>query len=126
MKLRNPSRNKLEYVVILAVVVVVTVLVGANIYYQRQSGKQKALYYELQMLRTGINLFKVVESRNPKNLAELAHGIYRFPGDNETRKYLSNVPFDEKGGLVDPFGNGFIYDFETGWVRSSSSGYEIW
>lgn len=126
MQIKSPHRNILEYAVIITVVLVVAFLVGANIYYQRIDTRQRAMYYELQMIRSGINLFKVVEKRNPKNLVELAKGIYRFPGDEETRKYLTNVPFNEGGELVDPFGNEFIYDYKTGWVRSSTSGYEMW
>ena len=126
MEIKSPDRNYIEYVVVLAVVLVVSALVGANIYYQRLGSKQKALYYELQMMRTGINLFKVVEKRNPRNLTELARGVYRFPGEDETKKYLSNVPFDGRGKLVDPFGNEFIYDYNTGWIRSVTSGYEMW
>lgn len=126
MPTESLKRNKFEYVVIVAIVLVVAMLVGANIYFQRQESRQKALYYELQMIRSGINLFKVVENRNPKNLAELARDVYQFPGDKETRKYLTNVPFNDKGELVDPFGNGFIYDYKTGWIRSSTSGYEMW
>ena len=126
MKISNPKRNSLEFVVIICVILVVAFLVGANIYYQRQDTKQKALYYELQVIRNGINLFKVVERRNPRTLVELAQGVYQFPQDKETKKYLTNVPFDDNGNLVDPFKNLFFYDHETGWVRSSTSGYEMW
>ena len=126
MLVKSINRGVLEYIIVIAVIVVVAFLVGANIYYQRQGDKQKALYYELQMLRGGINLFKVVEERNPGNLAELAHGTYKFPGDKETKKFLYNVPFDKGGILVDPFGNQFMYDNETGWIRSSTRGYEMW
>ncbi len=119
-------RNYIEYFVIVAVVAVVVCLVGANIYYQRLDTRQKALYYELQMIRSGINLFKVVNNSNPKNLAELAKGVYNFPGDAETRKFLTNVPFDKMGNMIDPFGNNFVYDFSTGWIRSSTTGYEMW
>lgn len=122
----SPDRNKWEYLILVVVVLTVATLVSANIYFQRQNNRQKALYYELQMLRSGINLFKVVEKRNPRNLNELAHGTYQFPGEMETKKYLYNVPFNTEGKLVDPFDNEFLYDYKTGWIRSSTEGYEIW
>ena len=120
------KRSTIEYFLILAVVLVVAFLVGANIYYQRLDTKQKALNYQLQMIRSGINLYKIVEKDNPTNLIALAKGVYSFPGDNLTRKYLTNVPFTTSGELVDPFGNIYIYDKSTGWVRSGTSGYEMW
>lgn len=122
----KPRRNSLEYLLIIAVVLVVGFLVGANIYYQRLDAKQKALYYELQMIRGGINLFKIVQERNPRNLTELAQGVYKFPGEMETKKYLTNVPFGKDGEMIDPFGNPFFYDYKTAWLRSSTSGYEMW
>lgn len=126
MNISGQKRSGIEYVVITMVVLLVALLVGANIYYQQEEEKQKSLYYELQMIRGGINLFKIVEQRNPTNLVELGRGVYKFPGDMETKKYLTNVPFNGSGEMVDPFGNEFFYDFKTGWVRSATSGYEMW
>lgn len=126
MEFKNPDRNQFEYFVVVIIIAVVAMLVGANIYYQRQAAKQKSLYYELQVIRSGINLFKVVEKRSPKNLTELARGTYKFDSDKDTKKFLYNVPFDKSGNLVDPFGNVFMYDYNTGWIRSSTKGYEMW
>jgi len=126
MQLKKPDRNRIEIIAVVLIIVIVAFLVAANIYYQRQESHQRALYYQLQIMRSAINLFKVVERRNPSNLAELAKSVYSFPGDMETRKYLSNVPFDKAGNLVDPFGKIYMYDHSTGWVRSSTSGYEMW
>lgn len=126
MKMVSLKRNKLEHVAVILVVMLVAFLVGANIYYQRQESRQRALYYQLQIIRSGINLFKVVNKRNPNNLVELAKNVYNFPGDMETRRYLSNVPFDKQGNLIDSFGNNFFYDPKSGWIRSSTGGYEMW
>lgn len=126
MKFESPSRNIIEHLVFVVVVLVVGFLVGANIYYQRMDTKQKTLYYQLQIMRNAVNLYKVVEKKNPENLLVLAESIYSFPGDRETRKYLMNVPLDRGGKLVDPFGSMYIYDVKTGWVRTSTSGYEMW
>lgn len=125
-KLAHPKRNFLEQLILVLVMVVVASLVGVNVYYQRQDTKQRALTYELQIIRSSINLFKIVEKRNPRNLKELAAAVYTFPGDRETKKFLINVPFDNDGSLVDPFGNSFFYDANAGWVRSGTPGYEMW
>lgn len=126
MVVSKPKRNLVEHIVVLGVIIIVALLIGANIYYQREGTKQKALSYQLQLIRSSVNLFKVVEKRNPNNLAELARAIYTFPGDAETRKFLTNVPFDKAGTLVDPFGNNYIYDPSNGWIRSGTPGYEMW
>ena len=126
MPINRPKRNQLEQIVFIVVVLVVAFLVGASIYYQRQEARQRALFYQLQIIRSAVNLYKIVEKRNPANLTELARGIYKFAGDRETRKFMTNVPFGKEGGLVDPFGNKYFYDYKTGWVRSSTHGYEMW
>jgi type II secretory pathway pseudopilin PulG len=126
MKFKEPERSFIEHVVVVVVVLVVAFLVGATIYYQRQDTQQKALFYQLQIIRSSINLFKIVDKRNPHNLIEVATGFYKFPGDVETKKYLTNVPFDREGNIIDPFGRPYLYDSATGWVRSGTSGYEMW
>lgn len=126
MPLKKLRRNQLEHLVVIVVILVVGLLVGANIYYQRLEARQRALFYQLQIIRNAINVHKIIEKRNPVSLTELAHGIYKFPGDKLTKKYMTNVPFDKEGGLVDPFGNRYIYDHKTGWVRSATPGYEMW
>lgn len=126
MALKNPDRSIFEHIVVIAVVLVVAFLVSANIYYQRLDTKQKAMFYQLQIIRNGINLYKVVERENPKSLMALSEAIYSFPGDRETRKFLTNVPFGPNGEMIDPFGVPYIYDVNTGWIRSGTSGYEMW
>ena len=126
MTFKSPDRNIIEHIVVIVVVLVVAFLVGANIYYQRLDTRQKALFYQLQIMRNAINLYKIVEKKNPGSLVELGEGMYTFPGDKETKKFLLNAPFNKDGEMVDPFDSVYMYDNRTGWVRSSTNGYEMW
>lgn len=126
MGFTKPERKWFEHTLVVMLVVVVGFLVASNLYYQDRSGRQKMLFYQLQILRSSINLYKFINGSNPANLEVLATGIYKFPGEELTRRYIENAPIDKDGKVVDPFGRSYYYDGRTGWIRSSSSGYEFW
>ena len=122
----RPSRKWFEQVLIVFLVVVVGFLVASNAYYQSRSGKQRTLFYQLEILRSSINLYKFINGRNPGNLEALAAVVYKFPNEEQTRRYIENAPIDREGKVIDPFQNPYFYDVKTGWIRSSTSGYEFW
>lgn len=126
MGLESPNRRWFEQTVILVLVVVVGFLVASNIYYQNKAGKQKMLFYQLQILRNSINLYKFINNKNPENLEILAAEYYKWPGEDITRKFIENAPIDKNGIVIDPFGKQYYYDGKTGWLRSASEGYEFW
>lgn len=126
MGFTKPERKWFEHVLVVLLVVVVGFLVASNLYYQDRSGKQKMLFYQLQILRSSINLYKFINGTSPANLEAVATSIYKFPGEELARRYIENAPIDKDGKVVDPFGKPYYYDGHTGWLRSSSSGYEFW
>lgn len=126
MSLIGLKRKWYEGLSVTLIVIAVAFLVGSNVYYQQRAGKQRALFYQLQILRNSLNLYKMVNRKNPENLKVLATGIYKFPGDELTRRYVDNAPIDARGEVVDPFSNPYDYDSATGWLRSSTRGYEFW
>lgn len=126
MGFEKPARKWFEKALVLLLIAVVGVLVISNVYYQSKSGKQRTLFYQLQILRSSINLYKLVNLRNPESLDALAVEIYKFPGEGLTRRYIENAPIDKNGNVVDPFGKQYYYNKGTGWIRSASSGYEFW
>lgn len=126
MGIIKPSRKWFEQVLIIALVAVVGFLVASNSYYQNKSGKQRTMFYQLQILRSSINLYKFINGTNPENLELLATGHYKFPGDDLSRRYIDSAPINKEGNVVDPFGEPYYYDKATGWIRSASSGYEFW
>ena len=126
MSFEKPNRKWFEQLVIVMLVVVVGFLVISNVYYQNKAGKQKMLFYQLQILRTSINLYKFINGKNPEDLELLATEFYKFPGEEITRKYIDNAPINKAGNIVDPFGKEYYYDSKVGWIRSLTSGYEFW
>jgi hypothetical protein len=41
-------------------------------------------------------------------------------------KYIEGMAVDNESNLLDTFGAPYRYESKTGWVRSSTKGYESW
>lgn len=93
---------------------------------ERNVGKKKEMMYQLQMIRMGVALYKSIEKKNPDNLEALATTRYAFPGDGQSKLYLEVQYGDNIDFFVDPFGNKYGYNKETGWVNSTTKGCEYW
>ena len=115
-----------ERIAMAAVTVLTVVVMIASLGFERRIANQKLLFYQLQTLRTSVNLFKAMAKRNPESLTELAEAEYRFPGEEQRRRYLSITPMNENSAFVDPFGHPYGYDVKSGWVKSQTPGYEYW
>ena len=126
MGFEKPKRKWFERVAVIGLVLVVGILAASNVYFQDKFGKQRMLFYQLQILRNSINLYKIINHSSPKTLEDLATGVYKFPGEELTKRYIENAPIDKAGQVVDPFNSPYYYDGQTGWIRSSTSGYEFW
>ncbi len=97
---------------------------SVTIYFERQLSNQKAMFYQLQALRTSINLFKAVNGRNPGNLTEMISSEYKF----QVRIYLGafhNPTLNEDGSIIDPFETPYQYD-KVRMGQGASAGYEYW
>lgn len=119
-------RKKIERAVFVAVALLTLAIVSVSIYFEQQISNQKTMYYQLQAIRTSVNLYKAINKKNPKELWQLEVEDYRFPGEEERRKFLQGFDTDDERRVLDPFGNPYVYDAMTGWVRSSTKGYEYW
>lgn len=120
------SIKKYERVLLIVVAVTTFVLMVVSLRFERNINNQKLLFYQLQAIRTSVNLFKAITRSNPADLVELATSEYRFPGEEQKMRYLSTISANNDGFIVDPFDNPYVYDRETGWVKSSTRGYELW
>ncbi len=105
--------------------------------YQRVAleAQKSALKTELANMRTGISLYKLLNGRNPESLNELAAkrivlparlGAGPYTGSIFNEKYLMPNAVDEKGNVLDAFGNPFAYDPMKGEVKATTKGYENW
>ena len=100
--------------------------VAYTAYSDLRSTRQRALFYQLQILRMGVNIYQLVDHSNPLTLKDLATKTYRLPGDVEQKRYIEGLLVDDKGRIFDPFGSPYFYDPLTAWVRSTTVGYEFW
>ncbi|MBU4484139.1 hypothetical protein KKA47_01825 [bacterium] len=124
--MNNVKREWWEVVVMVSIGLIVAALVLSSVYFERQMVKQRTMFYQLAILRNSVNLYKSVNRHNPPGLKELVEGYYQFEGEKVTRRYVENASIDEKGEVVDPFGSAYKYNPATGWVMSSTSGFEFW
>ncbi len=105
--------------------------------YQRlaQEARETALKAELANIRTSIQLFRILNKRQPASLRELMEKKILMParngGDPYTgslfnEQYLLPNSVDDRGHVLDAFGNPYLYDSLNGIVRSPTQGYEDW
>lgn len=126
MKFRNPNRSVLETVILLFVFVAVFAFMVNSYIMEKRVYKEKALLYELSLLRQGVSGFTMIEKRMPGNLVELATTAYRLPGDENKRRFVDRLIVNDRGDIIDPFGHPYAYNSEKGWVSSTAPGYGQW
>lgn len=118
------KRSAYEWILV-TIVVVLTVVLGVGLYSGRDKvTKSKLLIQELAMLRSGAAQYKMINKRPPSSLKELLAAVYDF--DGEKRSFLESAPLSDKGEVTDPFGNPYNYDPKSGWINSTTPGFERW
>jgi competence protein ComGC len=139
VKTRRWSAQGLTVIDALIALLLIGILIGVVIPKYRQvarEAQESAIKAELVNIRSSINLFKMLNSRYPRSLNELIEKKVMLPGRigsepyNDPlflkKTYLIPHAIDEKGNVLDPFGNTFVYDPIGGEVKSSTKGYETW
>ena len=126
MPLTSPHRKWWENVVFLTLAVAMFAFVVNSYLLEQKVYKQRVLYYQLMLLRNGVNIYKLVNRENPDKLLTLAVESYTLPGDNTGYRYIERFPINAKSQVLDPFGKPYVYDKVHGWVMSTSPGYEMW
>ena len=121
------ARGRAKYeIVIVVIIVVLAVALAMGLYAGRTKiHNGKRLVNELQGLRTGVELYMTLNRSIPSNLETLAKSTYDS-GDGTQRPYIENLPTNEKGQIIDPFGHPYKYDPKTGYVCSTTPGYQTW
>lgn len=116
----------------LLVCILAGILVGTVIpYYQKlqKDAKEATLRTGLMNIRKAIELYHILQGRYPSDLEGLVNARYLIPVREDTffsGEYLRNQAIDASGHLLDPFGNRYNYDQETGSVISGTDGYHDW
>jgi type II secretory pathway pseudopilin PulG len=138
MKILFRNQKGMTVVEAIIALIVIGLLTGIVIsIFQRvvNAARESAVKTELANIRTSIQLFRMLNGRNPKSLTELIQknvmlpariGADPYSGSFFKQKYLTANVVDEKGNMLDAFGNYFCYDPVRGEVRSSSKGCDMW
>lgn len=120
------KRPKYEWLVLLVVMAVASGL-GYNVATKRESlQKTQLLQNELSQLRTAVTIYKTLNKANPPNLNVLTMERFNFAGTDQTMPYVSNVRVNPDGHVLDPFGQPYAYDAQSGWVASVTDGFQNW
>ncbi len=125
-----------EALVTLCLIGVLTGVVIVKYYRVFQEARETAIKSELVNIRTSINLFKLLNNRNPQSLKEMTEKKVMIPArigpDRYTgpvflkESYLKEYATDKEGNIIDAFGNPFVYDAIKGEVRTTTKGYDAW
>lgn len=78
---------------------------------------------QLQGLRTAVQIYLLLNKSNPPHLLAAADGA-----SAKGTSLLDDLQLtaDAKGNLLDPFGQPFEYDRQSGWARSTTEKYREW
>lgn len=114
------SRKK--WYVVIAVVVVGAF--GITLYWSNHAKtveKEQQLMSELQQLRAAVQAYVTINKKKPESIEEAFGALYEL-----SQRGVENVNKDDQGNRLDPFGNPYTYDAESGWVKSTSQDYAGW
>jgi hypothetical protein len=76
-----------------------------------------------------INLYRALNQNNvPQDLKQLIDGRFAttIRGTFFEGRYLVGFALDEQRYPIDPFGGRYVYNSQSGEVRSNTRGYEAW
>lgn len=119
-------RPKYEWAV-LGAAFVAAIVIAFGIYTKRDAAqKGKLLISELSNIRSAVTTYKMLNKVNPPSIDDLSKLNYSFEPGEAAKPYLNKVKTNTKGEAIDPFGNPYKYDAQTGWVVSITKGFEKW
>lgn len=126
MELTPMKRSPLEMVILVIVFVSLFAFLINGYILERRVFKERALLYELSLIRQGVDLYLIMEKKKPTDLLDLAIRTYSIPGEKVNQRFVERVNINDKGQIIDPYGNPYDYDQAYGWVASSTPGYSNW
>lgn len=130
LRLNDKGASGFESFIIISIVGLLVAIALGRFYFVIDFARETALKAELAALRSSLNLFKIVENRMPEDLIELENKEMEI--ELGGGKKLSVKPLekklkkDEKGRILDPFGNPYSYERKRGKISAVTKGYENW
>lgn len=124
----HAGRTVFETLLITSLVGIILVIAVSNFLSSVRLTREAALRIELSNIRTAITLYITLNRRYPASLKDMVREGYTMPtGSGLIKyKYIEGMTVDKDGNLLDTFGTPFTYESRTGWVKSSTKGYESW
>lgn len=124
------GRTVFETLLITSLVGILLVFAVSNFLSSVRLTREAALRIELSNIRTSIILYVTLNRRYPESLSVMVREGYTLPTGSGSGlikyKYIEGMAVDKDGNLLDTFGAPFTYESKTGWVKSSTKGYESW
>ena len=122
------GRTTFETLLITSLVGILLVIAISNFLTSVRLVREVALRSELGNIRTAVILYITLNRRYPASLRDMVREGYTLPtGSGLIKyKYIEGMAVDKDGNLLDTFGAPFTYESKTGWVKSSTKGYESW
>ncbi len=118
--LKNNSKGYSALELVVSFWIVLTLIGIFGIYASRVvvAAREVALRNELYNLRLSLELYKVFNKSNPKEIGDLYNSVKDY--------FVMINRFDKAGKLLDPFGNEYYYNPKTGRIRSATERYINW
>ena len=124
--MKRRRRPLWEWPFIFAILAISALLALSAHRFNERQARQQALHEELKLLRTGEILYASINGRIPENLEDLTDEGFCLPGDEADRRFVERPPRIAEGMFVDPFGNPYRFEQASGWIKSTTPGYEFW
>ncbi len=127
--LNDSGRTILEN--LLTIILVFFLLGFFAIYFEKTTkvAREYTLISELANIRSSIEVYAAINRNFPKSLNQLLEEqlILPFKDFKILKKdLLKNISVDEHGNPLDPFGNKFGYNPKSGYVWTTTKGYNGW
>ena len=125
----NEIKKKRALWEIVLVVVVLLAVVGVAygyFYFQEKAENEKALIYQLKTLRTAVQIYITTYNQKPQNMKDLYYRTSDKSEKNAIKLNWNAFEFGPEGEILDAFGNPFIYNPESGWIKTQTKNYESW
>lgn len=132
---------------LLVVTLISTLIGGTGFEVQRidRQVREVALRWELRNLRSAVALYSFMNSRMPRTLHEVLEKGYIEPFRRDVKlghvrveefqlrlkhfispQVIQEMGVDDEGNILDPFGNRYLFDVESGRLFTTTEGYESW
>ncbi len=128
------GRNKTGKSLIELIVIWIAIFIIAGFFLGRANmfllkAREATLKNELNNLRLAVSLYYILYKTYPDNIETLidkAYEIHARKGSVLKGKFLNNLKYNREGKLKDPFGKIYVYNPQSGMVKSQTVKYKDW